>query len=58
VYFHAEYQDTFGEIQNLVPGIKCVPGLPDDILDSINHETRNLYVIDDFMGEKDGVILT
>jgi type IV secretory pathway VirB4 component len=21
VYFYAEYQDTFGEIQNLVPGI-------------------------------------
>jgi hypothetical protein len=55
VYFYAEYQDTFGEIQNLVPGIKFV-GLPDDILDSINSETRNLYVIDDFMGEKDGVI--
>ena len=44
VYFYAEYQDTF------------VQGLPDDILDSINPETRNLYVIDDFMGEKDGVI--
>ena len=56
VYFYAEYQDTFGEIQNLVPGIKFVQSLPDDILDSINPETRNLYVIDDFMGEKDGVI--
>ena len=56
VYFYAEYQDTFGEIQNLVPGIKFVQGLPDDILDSINPKTRNLYVIDDFMGEKDGVI--
>jgi hypothetical protein len=55
-YFYAKYQDTFGEIQNLVPGIKFVQGLPDDILDSINPETRNLYVIDDFMGEKDGVI--
>jgi hypothetical protein len=55
VYFYAEYQDTFGEIQNLVPGIKCVQGLPDDILDS-NPKTRNLYVIDDFMGKKDGVI--
>jgi septin family protein len=49
VYFYAEYQDTFGEIQNLVPGIKFVQGLPDDILDSINPETRNLYIIDDFM---------
>jgi hypothetical protein len=39
-----------------VPGIKFVQGLPDDILDSINPETRNVYVIDDFMGEKDGVI--
>jgi hypothetical protein len=56
VYCYAEYQDTFGEIQNLVPGIKFVQGLPDDIMDSINPETRNLYVIDDFMGEKDGVI--
>ena len=42
VYFYAEYQDTFGEIQNLVPGIKFVQDLPDDILDSINPETRNL----------------
>jgi aminopeptidase C len=41
VYFYAEYQDTFGEIQNLVPGIKFVQGLPDDILDCINPETRN-----------------
>jgi hypothetical protein len=39
-----------------VPGIKFIQGLPDDILDSINPETRNLYIIDDFMGEKDGVI--
>ena len=45
VYCYAEYQDTFGEIQNLVPGIKFVQGLPDDIMDSINPETRNLYVI-------------
>jgi hypothetical protein len=56
VYFYTEYQDTFGEIQNLMPGIKFVQGLPDDILDSINPETRNLCVNDDFMGEKDGVI--
>jgi hypothetical protein len=34
-YFYAKYQDTFGEIQNLVPGIKFVQGLPDDILDSL-----------------------
>ena len=32
VSYHAEYQDTFGEIQNLVPEIKFVQGLPDDIL--------------------------
>ena len=56
VYFYAEYQDTFGEIQNLVPGIKFIRGLPDDILDSINPETYNLFIIDDMMGEKDGVI--
>jgi hypothetical protein len=56
IYFYAEYQDTFGEIQNLVPGIKCTQGLPDDILDSINPETRNLFIIDDMMGEKDGVV--
>ena len=45
VYFYAEYQNTFGVIPNLVPGIKFVQGLPDDILDSINPETRNLYII-------------
>ena len=56
IYFYAEYQDTFGEIQNLVPGIKFIQGLPDNIMDSINPETRNLFIIDDMMGEKDGVI--
>ena len=56
IYFYAQYQDTFGEIQYLVPGIKFTQGLPDDILDSINPETRNLFIIDDMMGEKDGVV--
>ena len=56
IYFYAEYQDTFGEIQNLVPRIKFIQGLPDNIMDSINPETRNLFIIDDMMGEKDGVI--
>ena len=31
-------------------------GLPDDILDTINPETRNLFIVDDMMGEKDAVI--
>jgi hypothetical protein len=56
MYFYAEYQDAFGEIQNLVPGIKFIQGLPDNIMDSIDPETRNLFIIDDMMGEKDGVI--
>jgi hypothetical protein len=56
VYFYAEYQDAFGVKQNLVPGIKFIKGLPDTIMDSINPETRNLFIIDDMMGEKDGVI--
>jgi hypothetical protein len=51
IYFYAEYQDTFGEIQHLVPGIKFTQGLPDDILDSINPETCNLFIIDDMMGD-------
>jgi hypothetical protein len=56
IYFYAEYQDAFGEIQNLVPGIKFIQGLPDNIMDSINPETRNLFIIDDMLGEKDGMI--
>ena len=46
------------KIKILVPGIKFVQGLPDDTLNSSNPETRSLYVIciDEFMGEKDGVI--
>jgi hypothetical protein len=51
IYFYAEYQDSFGEIQNLVPDIKFTQGLQDDILDSINPETRNLFIIDDMMGK-------
>ena len=56
IYFYSEYQDTFGEIEVLVPGIQFVQGLPDSMIDSINPNTRNLYIIDDMMGEKDVVI--
>ena len=55
-YYYSEFQNTFGEIQTLVPQIKFVQGLPDDILDTINPETRNLFIVDDMMGEKDAVI--
>ena len=55
-YFYSEFQNTFGEIQTLVSRIKFVQGLPDDILDTINPETRNLFIVDDMMGEKDAVI--
>ena len=55
-YFYSEFQNAFGEIQTLVPQIKFVQGLPDDILDTINPETRNLFIVDDMMGEKDTVI--
>ena len=56
VYFYSEYQDTFGEIEVLVPGIQFVQGIPDSMLDSINPQTRNLFIIDDMMGEKDAII--
>ena len=56
IYFYAEYQDTFGEIQALVPEVQFIHGLSDDILDSINPNTRNLFIIDDMMGEKDAII--
>ena len=55
-YYYSEFQNTFGEIQTLVPQIKFVHGLPDNILDTINPETRNLFIVDDMMGEKDAVI--
>ena len=55
-YFYSEFQNTFGEIQTLVPQITFVQGLPDDILDTINPETRNLFIVDDMKGEKDAVI--
>ena len=56
IYFYSEYQATFGEIEVLVLGIQFVQGLPDSMIDSINPNTRNLYIIDDMMGEKDAVI--
>ena len=56
IYFYAEYQDTFGEIQALVPEVQFIHGLSDDILDSINRSTRNLFIIDDMMGERDAII--
>ena len=56
IYFYSEYQDTFGEIEFLVPGIQFVQGLLDSMMDNINSNTRNLYIIDDMIGEKDAVI--
>ena len=40
----------------LVPGIQFVQGLPDSMLDNINSNMRNVYIIDDMMGEKDAII--
>ena len=56
VYFYSEYQDTFTEIKQLVPSIEFNQGIPLDIFDSINPKVRNLYIFDDFMGEKDDII--
>ena len=55
-YFYSEYQDTFTEIKSLVPNIQFIEGVPDAIFDSINPKTRNLYIFDDMMGERDSVI--
>ena len=41
-YYYSEFQNTFGEIQTLVPQIKFVQGLPDDILDTINRLLLNM----------------
>ena len=54
-YFYSEYQDTFAEIKSLVLGIEFVEGVPDAISDSIYLKTRNLYIFDDMMGERDAV---
>ena len=35
-YFYFEYQDTFGEIEVLDPGIQFVQGTPDFMLDNIS----------------------
>ena len=56
VYFYSEYQDTFGEIEVLIPAIEFVQGLPDSMLDNINPNMRNVYIIDDMMGESDAII--
>ena len=55
-YFYSEYQETFAEIESLVPNIHFIEGVPDAIFDSINPKTRNLYIFDDMMGERDSVI--
>ena len=55
-YFYSEYQETFAEIESLVPNIQFIEGVPDAIFDSINPKTRNLYIFDDMMGERDSVI--
>ena len=55
-YFYSEYQDTFAEIKSLVPNFEFIERVPDVIFDSINPKTRNLYIFDDMMGERDSVI--
>jgi hypothetical protein len=55
-YFYSEYQDTFAEIKSLVLEIEFIEGVPDAIFDSINPKTRNLYIFDDMMGERDAII--
>ena len=50
-YFYSEYQDTFAEIKSLVPNIEFIEGVP-----GRNPKTRNLYIFDDMMGERDSVI--
>ena len=40
VYFYSEYEDTFAQIDLLVPGIQFVQGLPDSMLDSINPKNK------------------
>ena len=55
-YFYSEYQDTFAEIKSLVPNIEFIESVPDVIFDSINPKTRNIYIFDDMMGERDSVI--
>ena len=55
-YFYSKYQETFAEIESLVPNIQFIEGVPDAIFDSINPKTRNLYIFDDMMGERDSVI--
>ena len=42
VYFYSEYQDTFAQIELLVPGIQFVQGLLDSMLDSINPKNKKL----------------
>ena len=36
IYFYSENQDTFGEIEVLVPGIQFMQRIPASMLDSIN----------------------
>ena len=55
-YSYSEYQDTFAEIKSLVPNIEFIEGVPDVVFDTINPKTRNLYIFDDMMGERDSVI--
>ena len=50
-YFYSEYQDKFAEIKSLVPNIEFIEGVP-----GRNPKTRNLYIFDDMMGERDSVI--
>ena len=49
IYFFSVYQDTFGEIELIVPGIQFLQDLPNSMLDRINPNTRNLFIdgIDD-----------
>lgn len=54
VWLYGEYQPAYTEILKTLPQIEFIKGIPEDICEMFQPQTRNLCVIDDLMQESSG----
>ena len=51
VWLYSEFQPTYSELLVIFPQIEFIKGVPDDVCDMFDAQTRNLCIIDDLLQE-------
>jgi hypothetical protein len=54
VWFYAEFQPSYTDILSIFPQIEFIQGVPEDVCNMFEANTRNLCIIDDLMQECSG----